>query len=119
MVCMYIYFLQNKGVFGNLTFIEELSCDIFPFDNDLLSMELQNAFKVSKKNNFDNYLSVGKYRSGTNFVLLIIVEPLQSKLIRIGDLAGEGFKLSSYLDYRTHCAHCKTFNLKVAKMDHK
>lgn len=51
---MYIYFLQNKGVFGNLTFIEELSCDIFPFDNDLLSMELQNAFKVSKKNNLYN-----------------------------------------------------------------
>lgn len=118
MVCMYIYFLQNKGVFGNLTFIEELSCDIFPFDNDLLSMELQNAFKVSKKNNLYN-LSVGKYRSGANFVLLTIVEPLQSKLIRIGDLAGEGFKLSSYLDYRTHCAHCKTFNLKVAKINHK
>lgn len=117
-MCIYIYFLQNKGVFGNLTFIEELSCDIFPFDNDLLSMELQNAFKVSKKNNLYN-LSVGKYRSGANFVLLTIVEPLQSKLIRIGNLAGEGFKLSSYLDYRTHSAHCKTFNLKVAKMDHK
>ncbi|XP_046670558.1 vacuolar protein sorting-associated protein 33A isoform X1 [Homalodisca vitripennis] len=37
--------LKNKGVFGNLTFIEELPCDIFPFDSDLMSMELQYAFK--------------------------------------------------------------------------
>lgn len=96
MACMYIYFLQNKGVFGNLTFIEELSCDIFPFDNDLLSMELQNAFKVSKKNNLYN-LSVQTIKGST--------------ILR--------FKLSSNLNYRTHCAQCKTFNLKMAKIDHK
>lgn len=37
--------LKNRGVFGNFTLIEELSCDIFPFDNDLMSMELDMAFK--------------------------------------------------------------------------
>ncbi|XP_054271006.1 vacuolar protein sorting-associated protein 33A isoform X2 [Macrosteles quadrilineatus] len=37
--------LKNKGVFGNLNFIDELPCDIFPFDSDLMSMELPHAFK--------------------------------------------------------------------------
>ncbi|EFN85506.1 Vacuolar protein sorting-associated protein 33A [Harpegnathos saltator] len=37
--------LQNRGVFGNFTLIEEFKCDLFPFDNDLLSMELSNSFK--------------------------------------------------------------------------
>lgn len=38
---------QNKGVFGSLTSIEQISrCLIFPFDNDLMSMEMPSAFKV-------------------------------------------------------------------------
>lgn len=37
--------LQNRGVFGNFTLIQEFKCDLFPFDNDLLSMELSNSFK--------------------------------------------------------------------------
>ncbi|XP_031836624.1 vacuolar protein sorting-associated protein 33A [Nomia melanderi] len=37
--------LQNRGVFGSFTLIEEFKCDLFPFDNDLLSMELSGAFK--------------------------------------------------------------------------
>ncbi|XP_015592749.1 vacuolar protein sorting-associated protein 33A [Cephus cinctus] len=37
--------LQNRGVFGNFTLIEEFSCDLFPFDSDLVSMELSGAFK--------------------------------------------------------------------------
>lgn len=37
--------LQNRGVFGNFTLIEEFVCDLFPFDNDLLSMELGDSFK--------------------------------------------------------------------------
>ncbi|XP_003701819.1 vacuolar protein sorting-associated protein 33A [Megachile rotundata] len=37
--------LQNRGVFGSFTLIEELKCDLFPFDNDLLSMELSGSFK--------------------------------------------------------------------------
>lgn len=37
--------LQNRGVFGSFTLIEEFKCDIFPFDSDLLSMELNDSFK--------------------------------------------------------------------------
>ncbi|XP_049767289.1 vacuolar protein sorting-associated protein 33A [Schistocerca serialis cubense] len=37
--------LKNRGVFGNFTWIEEFPCDLFPFDNDLMSMELESAFK--------------------------------------------------------------------------
>jgi len=41
-----IFSLQNRGVFGSFTLIEEFACDLFPFDNDLMSMELDSAFKV-------------------------------------------------------------------------
>ncbi|CAK9825400.1 Vacuolar protein sorting-associated protein 33A [Anthophora retusa] len=37
--------LEGQGVFGSLTLIEEFKYDLFPFDNDLLSMELSGAFK--------------------------------------------------------------------------
>lgn len=37
--------LKNKGVFGNFS-VEEFTCELFPFDNDLMSMEIQYAFKV-------------------------------------------------------------------------
>ncbi|XP_058789341.1 vacuolar protein sorting-associated protein 33A isoform X1 [Phymastichus coffea] len=37
--------LQNRGVYGNFTLVEEFSCDLFPFDNDLVSMELPNAYR--------------------------------------------------------------------------
>lgn len=37
---------MNKGVFGNCS-IEEFNCELFPFDNDLLSMENEYAFKVN------------------------------------------------------------------------
>lgn len=37
--------LKNKGVFGNFS-IEEFTCELFPFDNDLMSMEVESAFKV-------------------------------------------------------------------------
>lgn len=38
--------LQNRGVYGNFALIEEFACDLFPFDSDLMSMELESAFKV-------------------------------------------------------------------------
>nr|CAD7427329.1 unnamed protein product [Timema monikensis] len=38
-------FLMTKGVFGTLTFIEEFACNLFPFDSDLMSMELEDAYK--------------------------------------------------------------------------
>ncbi|KAF4532459.1 hypothetical protein B566_EDAN003034 [Ephemera danica] len=38
--------LKNKGVYGNFTgHIHEFSCDLFPFDNDVMSMEIDSAFK--------------------------------------------------------------------------
>lgn len=37
--------LKTKGVFGNFQLIEDLPCDIFPFDNDLLSMEVDSTFR--------------------------------------------------------------------------
>ncbi|KOC69759.1 Vacuolar protein sorting-associated protein 33A [Habropoda laboriosa] len=37
--------LQDQGVFGTLTLIEEFKCDLFPFDSDLLSMELSGSFR--------------------------------------------------------------------------
>lgn len=36
--------LQNRGVLLNLT-IQEFKCDIYPFDSDVMSMELQNDFR--------------------------------------------------------------------------
>ncbi|CAG9559127.1 unnamed protein product [Danaus chrysippus] len=40
--------LKNRGVLGTLS-IEEFRCDIFPFDSDVMSLELQNDFR-------ENYL---------------------------------------------------------------
>lgn len=37
--------LKNKGVYGSFTIVDELKCDFFPVDNDLLSMELKDAYK--------------------------------------------------------------------------
>ncbi|XP_046738532.1 vacuolar protein sorting-associated protein 33A [Diprion similis] len=36
--------LQNRGVYGSFTLFEEFACDLFPFDSDLVSMELSGAF---------------------------------------------------------------------------
>lgn len=43
--------LMNKGVFGNCS-VEEFSCELFPFDYDLLSMESEFAFKVCSLKTF-------------------------------------------------------------------
>lgn len=40
---------QRKGVFGNFTTIEEFCCFLYPLENDLMSMEINDCFKV---NNF-------------------------------------------------------------------
>ncbi|XP_061722250.1 vacuolar protein sorting-associated protein 33A isoform X1 [Cydia pomonella] len=40
--------LANRGVLASLT-IQEFKCDIFPFDSDVMSLELQNDFR-------ENYL---------------------------------------------------------------
>lgn len=37
--------LSNKRVFGSFATIDEFKCDIYPFDNDLMSLEFQNDFR--------------------------------------------------------------------------
>ncbi|XP_018334360.1 vacuolar protein sorting-associated protein 33A [Agrilus planipennis] len=37
--------LQESGMFGSLTLIEELKCDFFTFDSDLISMEIPDVYK--------------------------------------------------------------------------
>ena len=39
--------LKEAGVHGSLTNIEEFSLTLIPFDSDLLSMEIENSFRVS------------------------------------------------------------------------
>lgn len=38
--------LKNKGVYGSFTHVGEFKCDFFPVDNDLLSMELKDTFRL-------------------------------------------------------------------------
>lgn len=60
---LYLYFLprvstlcenqlKNKGVYGSFTHVGELSCDFFPVDNDLISMELKDSFRYEKNRHF-------------------------------------------------------------------
>lgn len=37
--------LMIKGVYGSLKSVGELKCDIFPVDNDLLSIELNDTYR--------------------------------------------------------------------------
>lgn len=47
--------LKNKGVYGSFAHVGEFKCDFFPVDNDLLSMELKDSFRlvVPEKSYFD------------------------------------------------------------------
>lgn len=38
--------LKTRGVYGSLLNVGELKCNIFPVDNDLLSMELKNTYRL-------------------------------------------------------------------------
>lgn len=37
--------LKHKGVFGSLMHVEEFKCHLFPFDSDLISMEIPEVFR--------------------------------------------------------------------------
>jgi len=37
--------LKSKGVFGSFQVISDFKCQLFPFDNDVVSMEYSNAYK--------------------------------------------------------------------------
>lgn len=36
--------LKHKGVFGSVMLIDEFRCQLFPFDSDVVSMEISEAF---------------------------------------------------------------------------
>lgn len=38
--------LKNKGVYGSFSHVGEFKCDFFPVDNDLLSMEMKDTFRL-------------------------------------------------------------------------
>lgn len=44
--------LKNKGVYGSFTHVGEFKCDFFPVDNDLLSMELKDSFRLVQRKTF-------------------------------------------------------------------
>uniref|UniRef100_A0A336LM58 CSON010946 protein n=1 Tax=Culicoides sonorensis TaxID=179676 RepID=A0A336LM58_CULSO len=37
--------LQNKGVYGSISFVGELNIEFFPVDKDIISMEIKDAYK--------------------------------------------------------------------------
>lgn len=37
--------LEHSGMYGSLSSIEEFRCDLFPFDSDLVSMEIPEVYK--------------------------------------------------------------------------
>ena len=41
-----LIFPQEMGVYGTLNNIEEFNLSLIPFDSDLLSMEMDTAFRV-------------------------------------------------------------------------
>lgn len=43
---LHVFFFQRKGVFGNFVHVEEFSCFLFPLENDLMSMEMNDCYKV-------------------------------------------------------------------------
>lgn len=49
-------FVQEAGVHGSLTNIEEFSLALIPFDYDLMSMEMDNSFKVTCSSHILTYL---------------------------------------------------------------
>ncbi|XP_060534432.1 vacuolar protein sorting-associated protein 33A [Cylas formicarius] len=48
--------LKHNGVFGNVISIEEFKCQLFPFDSDVVSMEILDAFKDYTVNNDPTYI---------------------------------------------------------------
>ena len=38
--------MQEMGVYGTITNIEEFNLSLIPFDSDILSMEMETSFRV-------------------------------------------------------------------------
>ncbi|KAL3270720.1 hypothetical protein HHI36_021246 [Cryptolaemus montrouzieri] len=48
--------LKHSGVLGNVMLIEEFVCELFPFDSDLVSMEIPEVFREYTLENDPTYL---------------------------------------------------------------
>ncbi|XP_066144491.1 vacuolar protein sorting-associated protein 33A [Euwallacea fornicatus] len=48
--------LKHQGVFGNMIFIEEFNCQLFPFDSDVVSMEIPEVFREFNIENDPTYI---------------------------------------------------------------
>ncbi|CAG9860694.1 unnamed protein product [Phyllotreta striolata] len=48
--------LKHKGVFGSVMFIDEFKCQLFPFESDLISMEITEVFREYTVENDPTYL---------------------------------------------------------------
>lgn len=56
--------LEHSGMFGSLTAIEEFKCDFFPFDSDLISMELPEVYRYVSKNLYCYQLTIFYCKQG-------------------------------------------------------
>ncbi|XP_057331707.1 vacuolar protein sorting-associated protein 33A [Microplitis mediator] len=72
--------LENRGVLGNFTLIEEFVCDLFPFDNDLISMELNETFKEFHLENDPTCL----------YQVALAIQNLQKLYGKISKISGRG-----------------------------
>ncbi|KAL1501547.1 hypothetical protein ABEB36_006849 [Hypothenemus hampei] len=48
--------LKHQGVYGNMIFIEEFKCELFPFDSDVVSMEIPEVFREYTIENDPTYI---------------------------------------------------------------
>uniref|UniRef100_T1I6S3 Uncharacterized protein n=1 Tax=Rhodnius prolixus TaxID=13249 RepID=T1I6S3_RHOPR len=91
--------LQAKGVFGNFNFIEDLPCDIFPFDSDLLSMEVDLTFK-------DFYLEKDPTSLYQAAQAIMLIQTLYGKIPRVsgkGETAAHVWSLMGRLSHEDSC----------------
>ncbi|CAD6239032.1 GSCOCG00008613001-RA-CDS [Cotesia congregata] len=72
--------LENRGVLGSFTLIEEFVCDLFPFDNDLISMELNETFKEFHLENDPTCL----------YQVALAIQRLQKLYGKISKISGRG-----------------------------
>lgn len=48
--------LKHQGVYGDMIFIEEFKCQLFPFDSDVVSMEISEVFREHTIENDPTYI---------------------------------------------------------------
>ncbi|KAF7278698.1 hypothetical protein GWI33_008076 [Rhynchophorus ferrugineus] len=68
--------LKQKGMLGNIIFIEEFKCQIFPFESDVMSMEIAEVFKEYVIENDPTYI----YQTAQ---VIIFIEKLYGSISRV------------------------------------